>query len=1148
MPRRIAELKIMLKLLSSVLIIFALNESLCPAASVTASDGGTAVYGNCNGFAIDFDSTVAPNASWAPALVAGQSYVLNSVAVKNSTGNAGSYYLGVYTGFNGGTLSGFKGISDAAQNFSTSPNNWLTFTFSNLNYNVTVDSTVGSGSGLLYFVYQSGTTAITSPNVVLATDKFSADTYMTNSLSSIIAFGALVANRSPQYQATITSTAPTQPPSTPTGLTATGSNAAVMLTWTPPSGANGYNIKRSVVSGSGYVTVTTATGTKAIDSGLTNGTAYYYVVSATNSIGESPNSTEASATPLPPPDPPANLTAIASNTSVALTWNSSPGATSYRVKRSPISGGGYVTVTNLIGTNWLDANLAYNATFYYVVSALNSNGEGANSSEASATTSGLPDATVITNSLGMSVSVGSNAIYQVNFAAPQWIFMGALPQAPANRVINSGSDSIGDYSEIAFNYSSAVPHIASIRLYNVLPITTFNDSTLAAGPNDLSFPRWTSYPSTAGHLSFGNIFSPYNFTQLFDDNLWLFFNTNHDAFILSAATNFMVSSTIKKGDGSISCGINSSITQLPAGFTHRVILTAQNGINGIYSTWGNALMALAQKTPPANDAAVELNKIGYWTDNGAAYHYTLDQNTIASTLVSVKSEYQSKGIQLGYLQLDSWWYEKGTCQCWYDSFGADGTYLWIPDPVLFTNGLAGFQQQIGLPFFLHNRWIATNSPYVTNYQMSANVCIDPNFWTNIMSYVQSIGGCTYEQDWLGYRGTPLMNLTDGPAYLNNMAGAAAAYGINVQYCMNQGRDYLQASLYTNVVTTRDCPDVFDTPNWANFLYGAPMTHAVGVWAWTDVYSSSATRNLLISTLSAGPVGCGDPLGSANGSNLLKAVRPDGVIVKPDVPLAPVDDAYANDALGWKAPMVSTTYTDHTNSRALYVFAFGETATNLSTRFRPADFGISSNAYIYNYFAATGTVLAAGNTFNFTTAMPNGTNGGSYFIAVPFGPSGIAFLGDTNKFTTLGKKRIPSFSDTGVAKATVAFAAGETNVTLSGYSPSLPYVLPLAGSTNNFAYDPTTHLFSVNVSPDGSGVATVAFSLTPLPSLSISPTSDGQFQISWPVVAIGYSLEKTTNISPPVFWSMAPEPITSSNNQNIVTLTNTGATWFYRLKQ
>jgi len=181
-------------------------------------------------------------------------------------------------------------------------------------------------------------------------------------------------------------------------------------------------------------------------------------------------------------------------------------------------------------------------------------------------------------------------------------------------------------------------------------------------------------------------------------------------------------------------------------------------------------------------------------------------------------------------------------------------------------------------------------------------------------------------------------------------------------------------------------------------------------------------------------------------------------------------------------------------------------------------------------------------------MPNGTNGGSYFIAVPFGPSGIAFLGDTNKFTTLGKKRIPSFSDTGVAKATVAFAAGETNVTLSGYSPSLPYVLPLAGSTNNFAYDPTTHLFSVNVSPDGSGVATVAFSLTPLPSLSISPTSDGQFQISWPVVAIGYSLEKTTNISPPVFWSMAPEPITSSNNQNIVTLTNTGATWFYRLKQ
>src|SRR4029079_9822703 len=37
------------------------------------------------------------------------------------------------------------------------------------------------------------------------------------------------------------------------------------------------------------------------DTGLTNGTAYFYVVTANNTVGEGPNSNEASATPVAPP-------------------------------------------------------------------------------------------------------------------------------------------------------------------------------------------------------------------------------------------------------------------------------------------------------------------------------------------------------------------------------------------------------------------------------------------------------------------------------------------------------------------------------------------------------------------------------------------------------------------------------------------------------------------------------------------------------------------------------------------------------------------------------------------------------------------------------------------------------------------------------
>jgi hypothetical protein len=418
--------------------------------------------------------------------------------------------------------------------------------------------------------------------------------------------------------------------------------------------------------------------------------------------------------------------------------------------------------------------------------------------------------------------------------------------------------------------------------------------------------------------------------------------------------------------------------------------------------------------------------------------------------------------------------------------------------------------------------------------------VDPAYWSNLMTYVKSIGAVTYEQDWLGVAGIPNLNLSDPPAYLNLMAAAAATNGINLQYCMVQGRDFLQGSLYPNLMTTRTCPDVFDTNNWTMFIYGSRLAQAMGIWPWCDVFRSSATRNLLISTLSAGPVGPGDALGTVNATNLSKSARADGIIVKPDVPLVPVDDAYVNDALNLKQPFVATTCTDHTNSRALYVFAYGENPASLSAGFKPADFGLSSNAYVYDYFAATGTVVSAGSTFNFTTTMPNGTNGGSYYIVVPVGPSGIAFLGDTNKFVTRGKKRIASFSDTGLLRATVAFAVGETNVTLCGYAPSNPYAFLLAGGTSNLTYNSTAHIFTLNVSPDNSGMATIGLSLAPVPSLQITPGADGQFQISWPAAAVGYYLEKTTDLAPPVVWSQSPAPVISVDGQNVLMVTNDGS--------
>ncbi|HXT11580.1 MAG TPA: hypothetical protein VN873_08445 [Candidatus Angelobacter sp.] len=91
--------------------------------------------------------------------------------------------------------------------------------------------------------------------------------------------------------------------------------------------------------------------------------------------------------------------------------------------------------------------------------------------------------------------------------------------------------------------------------------------------------------STVAWVSYGaDPFGQYSFANLYDGGPWLYFNTNYDTFSISAATNYEVAGPATTGE-KIAFGVNSAITQLPAGFTHRAILTAQNGINQCYTTW-----------------------------------------------------------------------------------------------------------------------------------------------------------------------------------------------------------------------------------------------------------------------------------------------------------------------------------------------------------------------------------------------------------------------------------------------------------------------------------------------------------------------------------------------------------------------------------
>jgi hypothetical protein len=92
-----------------------------------------------------------------------------------------------------------------------------------------------------------------------------------------------------------------------------------------------------------------------------------------------------------PPGLTSGIGAAAGNTETSLNWVASEGATSYNVQRATNSGGPYATIASCTALSYLDTGLANGTTYYYVVSAVNGNGAGANSSEVSTT----PQATTL---------------------------------------------------------------------------------------------------------------------------------------------------------------------------------------------------------------------------------------------------------------------------------------------------------------------------------------------------------------------------------------------------------------------------------------------------------------------------------------------------------------------------------------------------------------------------------------------------------------------------------------------------------------------------------------------------------------------------------------------------------------------------------
>jgi hypothetical protein len=647
--------------------------------------------------------------------------------------------------------------------------------------------------------------------------------------------------------------------------------------------------------------------------------------------------------------------------------------------------------------------------------------------------------------------------YHVSWRPTRWSYRGQTAKAPADIQQTSVSNALGKGTRLTWNETGVASRF-SVTLYPARRAIVFSASHELAGAR---FPAFTRVPQGLLHLSLeGRVFTPPQFQLADTATPWVFFNRRYQTCIFAPASEILVSRLYGDGIKGMADGFNKGVVGGALKDPHQTIMIFGRGIRRTVAAWGDAFRVLHHRPAVSEEATPILRDFGYWTDNGASYFYNYDPKYgYAGTLLKMASEFRRDHIHLGYMELDSWWYEKSDHffngrkvgpmnphlpqdNRW-NHFG--GTWLYHASHQLFPKGLDAFHHQVGLPLVVHARWIARHSPYHKLYRISGIAAADRAYWKSRAEYLAKNGVRAMEQDWLIdiYGESPQLHIHLSLArdFAHGMADALAAHHIATMYCMETGRFLMEAGELPDVIAMRGADDRFLKARWRNFIYTSMFIHAVGAWPWSDVFMSREPGNMLLSLLSGGPVGVGDPLGHMDVKNIDMVTRADGRLVKPSVPLMPTDQTMVNDALGRKVPLVATTHTGR-QIRTTLVFVYRRRGNQSTVVLTPHNMGLPRHGvWIAREYFTGRTVLFTG-THPITVKLA--PRKWTYWVVAPLQPSRIAFFGDLRQMVPTGHERIMHLArirgvHSGVGMQ-VVFAAGEKEIPLTFYSYQTPEVL------------------------------------------------------------------------------------------------------------
>jgi hypothetical protein len=326
---------------------------------------------------------------------------------------------------------------------------------------------------------------------------------------------------------------------------------------------------------------------------------------------------------------------------------------------------------------------------------------------------------------------------------------------------------------------------------------------------------------------------------------------------------------------------------------------------------------------------------------------------------------------------------------------------------------------------------------------------DSELYESLLDQAVTWGVEVFEHDWLiecflGVR--ELRAPGRAAAWQEGIDAALGARDLHAQWCMASPADFAQTSRLRNVTSIRTSGDhgymVGPQVLWAWFLHTNVIARALGLWPYKDVFHSapsSATREVeaLLAALSAGPVGIGDRIGHADDALIRRTCRADGVLVRPDVPVAAIDRA-AFVAPVWSGePLVASTHTQHSAGRWGYVVVCNVGADEQPHQARVTltdigdDLPETDDIAVFDWRSGAFDVLPADGTYEIALEPA----GWDYRVLAPIFPGGIAVIGDPALYACAGDARIADVvvRDAGELAVTV-LGAGE-RVGLVGWSRS-----------------------------------------------------------------------------------------------------------------